>query len=188
MPNEPGLIDMTDHELPIQHRIIYSSWDFQQALSALTFLCEECEFEKQYSRVQLRRFRCFETTAIVSFSRPFKVGRGRKALDLESIGFEFTEDEQGLKDKVIRLRDKIVSHSDEDEMEYRTYSFTVFDDSELRMPAAIFRESLYLNEDEYYAFEALLHRLMHAISKYKFEFAQSNPELFEQLKMPVGSQ
>lgn len=176
---------MNEQNQPIPHRIVYSSWDFQQALSALTFLLEECEFDQKYSRVQLRKFRCFETTAIVSFSRPFNVGHGRKALDLTAIGFELSEDENRLKDKIFRLRDKIVSHSDEEEMEYRTHSFRVFDDSDLRMPAAIFRESLYLDEYEYNALERLLRRLLHAIAAYKFDFAQSNPELFEQIKRPA---
>jgi hypothetical protein len=85
----------------ITNRIIYSGWDFQQALSALTFLLEEYEYEKTYSRVDLRRFRCFETTLIVSFARPFKTGRGREKLDLAAIGFEFTEEECKLKDKLI---------------------------------------------------------------------------------------
>lgn len=173
---------MNDQEQPVPHRTIYSSWDFQQALSALTFLWEECDFEQQYSRVQLRKFRCFETTAIVSFSRPFKVGRGRKQLDLSAVGFDFSEGEEDLKNKILRLRDKIVSHSDEEEMEYQTYSFRVFDDSDLRMPVAIFRESLYLTEDEHRAFEELLHRIMHALAMYEFKCAQSNPELFKQIK------
>lgn len=176
---------MDDQKQPIPHRIIYSSWDFQQALSALTFLCEECGFDEQYSIVQLRKFRCFETTTIVSFSRPFKVGRGRKPLDLSEIGFKFSEKEGRLRDKVLRLRDKIVSHSDEEDMEYRTHSFRLFGDSDVRMPAAVFRESLYLTEDDYNALESLLHRLLHAIAEYKFKFAQSNPELFEQWKRPT---
>lgn len=176
---------MNDQDQPIPHRIVYSSWDFQQALSALTFLCEECDFDGRYSNIQLRKFRCFETTAIVSFSRPFKVGRRRKVLDLSEIGFEYSEDEERLKDKILRLRDKIVSHSDEEEMEYITHSFRVFDDSDIRMPATIFRESLYLNEDEYNALESLLHRLLYAIAKYKFKYAQTNPELFEQRKRPA---
>jgi len=66
---------MNEQDKPIPHCIIYSAWDFQQALSALTFLLEECDFDEQYSRIQLRKFRCFETTTIVSFSRPFKVAR-----------------------------------------------------------------------------------------------------------------
>jgi hypothetical protein len=173
---------MNDQDQPLPHRIVYSLWDFQQALSALTFLWEECDFDERYSYVQLRKFRCFETTAIISFSRPFKVGRGRKQLDLAEIEFQLTEDEEKLKNKILRLRDKIVSHSDEEDMEYHTYSFKIFDDYDLRMPASIFRESLYLKENEYRLFESLLHRLLYSISKYKFEFAQSNPELFEQLK------
>lgn len=176
---------MNDENQSIGHRIIYSSWDFQQALSALTFLFEECEFEKLYSKVELRKFRCFETTVIVSFSRPFKVGRGRQTLALSKIGFNFTKDEKKLKDKLLRLRDKVVSHSDEKEMEYRTYSFPLFDDSELRMPVALFRETLYLSEEEYWQIEKLLHRLIRAIAEYKFHFVQSKPELFEQLKISL---
>jgi hypothetical protein len=139
----------------ISHRIIYSGWDFQQALSALTFLIEECEYEKKYSRVDLRRFRCFETTLIVSFARPFKTGRGQKQLDLSAIGFEFTTEECKLKDKLIRLRDKIVSHSDEEEMVYRTHSLKPFDSlirtgiiyylkEEIHSPASIFYNKMKL--------------------------------------------
>ncbi|MEA3085971.1 MAG: hypothetical protein QOC89_3668 [Paraburkholderia sp.] len=35
------LSNLTDGQL---QRLIYSTWDFQQALSALTFLMEECDF------------------------------------------------------------------------------------------------------------------------------------------------
>lgn len=173
---------MSNSSESIPHRIVYSGWDFQQALSALTFLVEECDFDRQYSKVELRRFRCFETTLIVAFARPFKAGRGRDDLDLSKIGLQFTDEEEKLKNKLLRLRDKVVSHSDEDEMEYRTYSFTVFDDSELRMPVALFQEGLYLCEEEYFKIEKLLHKLTHSIASYKFHFAQKNPELFEQLK------
>jgi hypothetical protein len=169
----------------ISHRIIYSGWDFQQALSALTFLIEECEYEKKYSRVDLRRFRCFETTLIVSFARPFKTGRGREQLDLSAIDFEFTTEECELKDKLIRLRDKVASHSDEEQMEYRTYSFKPFDDHDVRMPVEQFQEALYLEETEIYKIEKLLHRLTHAIAEYKFKIVQSNPEEFNINKAPA---
>tara|TARA_R110002049_G_scaffold35531_7_gene114644 strand:+ start:3285 stop:3827 length:543 start_codon:yes stop_codon:yes gene_type:complete len=167
----------------LSHRIIYSSWDFQQALSALTFLCEECEFDEKYSKIELRRFRCFETTVIVSFARPFKVGRGKSPLELSEIGFQFTEDEEKLKNKLLRLRDKVVSHSDEEEMVYRTYSFSIFDDSDIRIPRALFQEGLYLRQEEYREIEKLLHKLMHAILKFKFDFVQKHPELFNQVKI-----
>lgn len=169
---------------PISHRIIYSSWDFQQALSALTFLSEECNFDAKYNRVDLRRFRCFETTMIVSFCRPFKTGRGREALDLTKIGFEFTQEEHELKEKLLWLRDKIVSHSDEDEMEYKTYSIQPSDDTNLRMPIALFRESLHLNQEEYEKLESLLRRVIASIAIFKFDYAQSNPDEFDRYKTP----
>ena len=171
----------------ISHRIIYSGWDFQQALSALTFLIEECEYEKKYSRVDLRRFRCFETTLIVSFARPFKTGRGREQLDLSAIGFEFTAEECELKDKLIRLRDKVVSHSDEEEMEYRTYSIKPFDDHDVRLPVELFQESLHFEEAETYKIERLLHRITHAIAEYKFNVVQLNPEEFDRKKAPSSN-
>ncbi|WP_273166799.1 hypothetical protein, partial [Marinobacter sp.] len=50
-------------------------------------------------------------------------------------------------------------------------------------PVVTFRESLYLERAEYRAFEYLLRRLLYAIAQYKFDFAQANPDLFEQLKL-----
>lgn len=175
---------MTKEISSISHRTIYSGWDFQQALSAVTFLIEECEYQKKYSIVDLRRFRCYETTLIVSFARPFKTGKGRKQLDLSAIGFEFTAEECDLKDKLIRLRDKLVSHSDEEEMEYKTYSFKPFDDINVRMPVEQFQEALYLEEAEIYKIKELLHRVTNAIAKYKFKIAQSYPDEFNRNKMP----
>jgi hypothetical protein len=169
----------------ISHRVIYSGWDFQQALSALTFLKEECEFDRKYNKVELRRFRCFETTLIVSFSRPFKAGRGRESLDLSKIGFEFTEEEAILKNKLIKLRDKVVSHSDEEEMHYKSYSFQVYDDKDIRMPMTIFNESLLLDESEIRGIEMLLHRIHDKLARYKFELVQSQPELFDKAKTPA---
>lgn len=171
----------------ISHRVIYSAWDFQQALSALIFLSEECDFDAKYNKVDLRRFRCFETTMIVSFCRPFKTGRGREALDLSKIGFEFTQGECDLKDKLLWLRDKIISHSDEEEMEYRACSIRPADDIDLRMPVVIFREALYLNQEEYAEIESLLRRIIDAIARFKFDYAQSNPNEFDRYKVPKSS-
>lgn len=170
----------------MSHRIIYSGWDFQQALSALTFLCDECEFDGNYSRIDLRRFRCFETTMIVSFARPFKAGRGREPLDLSKIGFSITEEESKLKDRMLWLRDKVISHSDEEEMEYKTYLIKPFDDHDIVFPAEQFIESLYLSGIEYSNIEKFLRRILHAIAQYKFDFAQSHPTKFEQTKESVS--
>lgn len=166
----------------LSHRVVYSSWDFQQALSALTFLMEEREHALQCSPIEWRRLRCFETTAIVSFSRPFKVGRGRKPLDLKEVGFQISKDEEKLKDKIIFLRDKVVSHSDEEDMEYLSASVKPFDDLDIRIPVERFSEALYLTETECQEFEIFLRRLLKAIAIYKFHFAQSNPGSFKKLK------
>jgi hypothetical protein len=176
---------MSNRSNSISHRIIYSGWDFQQALSALTFLMEECEYDKKYNVVDLRRFRCFETTLIVSFARPFKTGRGRKPLDLSSIGYELTAEESDLKDKLIRLRDKVVSHSDEEEMEYRTYSINPFDDHDVKLPIARFQEALYLEEAEIYKIENLLKRINRALAEFQFKEVQSNPGEFNRHKKPT---
>jgi hypothetical protein len=176
---------MNNGSSSISHRTIYSGWDFQQALSASTFLIQECEYDKKYSRIDLRRFRCFETTLIVSFARPFKVGRGREQLDLSTIGFEFTAEETELKDKLLRLRDKVVSHSDEEEMEYRTDFIKPFDDHDVRMPISKFQEALYLEETEIHKIQELLHRISRALAEYQFKVVQSNPDEFNRTKVPA---
>ena len=168
----------------LSHRIIYSTWDFQQALSALTFLLEECEFDKKYNVVDLRKFRCFETTLIVSFARPFKTGRGREELDLSSIGYELTAEESDLKDKLIRLRDKVVSHSDEEEMEYRTFSIQPFEDHDVRLPVARFQEALYLEKAEIYKIENLLKKINRALADFQFKQVQLTPCEFNRHKKP----
>ncbi|MDF2415401.1 hypothetical protein [Aeromonas sp. 1HA1] len=176
---------MSNEVSSLSHRVIYSGWDFQQALSAVTFLIQECEYDKKYSHIDLRRFRCFETTLIVSFARPFKVGKGREELDLSLIGFEFSTEELELKNKIIRLRDKVVSHSDEEEMEYLTYSIKPFDDHDVRMPIARFREALYLEEDEIKKLDSLLQRLNYALSIYQFKIVQLHPDEFNKRKSPT---
>lgn len=167
---------MESDQAHISNRIIYSGWDFQQALSALTFLLEDCEFEKKYNVVDLRRFRCYETSMVISFSRPFKVGRGRKELDLRELSFELTDEESNIKSKLIFLRDKLIGHSDEEEMEFSFGSYQVDNDDSTRMPIERFHEALHLTEEEFYRAERLLHRLIKSIANYKFKYAQSNPQ------------
>lgn len=173
---------MADGPSIMSHRTIYSGWDFQQALSALNFLIQECEYDKKYSRNDLRRFRCYETTLITSFVRPFKVGRGRKQFDLSTIGFELTADDAKIIDKLMRLRDKVVSHSDEEEMEYRAESIKLLDNDNIRMPILQFREALYLGKDELIKIQELLHRIIRALAEYQFKIVQSDPNYFSKFK------
>lgn len=174
---------MAEEKQSMSRRIIYSGWDFQQALSALTFLLEECNFDEKYNKIQWRKFRCYETNLVVSFARPFKMGRGREILNLKEVDFEFTELENKLKEKIIHLRDKVVSHSDEEAMVFKVSSFKPFEDKEVRMPVEEFSETLHFSEEEYIEIEKLLHRITRAIAEYKFDYVQNNPDGFSELKV-----
>lgn len=173
-------VKLTDAQLD---RAIYSNWDFQQALSALTFLLEECNFECRYSRIQLRRFRCFETTVIVAFSRPFAPSRGRHTLGLRALGVTLTDDELQLKSRVLSLRAKIIAHSDEELMHFKGVTIH-FEDSSVAMPVILYQETLYLEQAELVALEALLKKLIHGIATKVFHIAQSQPERLNVYKSP----
>ncbi len=49
-------------------RLLYSIHDLELALSAIVFL-GECDPDERYDRAAIRRFRCYETAAIVAYAR-----------------------------------------------------------------------------------------------------------------------
>jgi hypothetical protein len=61
---------MKQHAARRRRRLLYSLNDLQQALSACSFLYE-CDDEGIYSKAELRRFRCYETTLVVAYGRAF---------------------------------------------------------------------------------------------------------------------
>jgi hypothetical protein len=66
-----------------------------------------------YSKVELRRFRCFEHTAIISYARPFITGPSEvPRLSLKRIGANLIKEEIALHARVLKLRNKLVAHSD----------------------------------------------------------------------------
>lgn len=98
-------------------RLMLSSIDFRHALSAATFLLEECDWDARYRNEELRRFKCYETTLVVTYSRPFSRSRGRSApfrWALLGKAFELLPEEKVLHDKMIELRNKLHAHSDDD--------------------------------------------------------------------------
>ena len=172
---------LTEQQL---ERTIYSFWDFQQALSALTFLLEDCDFNQNYSKIELRRFRCYETTLIVSLTRPFEKSRNATTLSLRAIGVRFDDAEKKLVDKVIRLRRRIVANSDEDEMHFRSVTFPVIEGT-FNFPHVQFDERLHLYEDELIKLETLLQKLKHRLAEFLFELAQEEPSVLEKYKQPA---
>jgi hypothetical protein len=175
------LSNLTEGQL---HRLIYSTWDFQQALSALTFLMEECDFEARYNPVELRKFRCYESNLIISFARPFEPSRGQTTLGLRAIGLQLTPEEIELKDAMLSLRRKIIAHSDEQLMHFRASTYQPLEDSPFTLPQLQFIESLYIKETQCRPLEALLRKLIAGICKALFALAQAEPKRLNLYKQP----
>ena len=163
-------------------RIIYSSWDFQQALSSITFLIEECDFEKKYNKIELRKFRCFESNFIISMSRPFQKSRGETTLSLKAFKSNITREEQKLIDKILTIRNKIIAHSDESEMYFKSDLISI--DKSLEFPIIKFKETLNFEKEEYIRIESLLKKFLYNISKFLFTYSKENPDLFKKFKTP----
>jgi hypothetical protein len=107
-----------DHKTINQRlRLLYALGDFQMALSAAAFL-GECDPDQKYTRVELRRFRCYETALIMGYTRPFTGSRGGKVprLSIKMTGAELSPKQHALHDNLMVLRNKVIAHSDEDMM------------------------------------------------------------------------
>ena len=93
--------------------------DFQLANSAAAFLYD-FDKDEPYDHIELRRFRCYEHTAIVSYSRPFTQSRGASLphLSLKQCGVELDQDELDLHKLILNLRNKLFAHSDLEMMNF----------------------------------------------------------------------
>lgn len=98
------------------HRLMLSALDFRHALSAATFLLEDIEWSKTYSNEDLRRFKCYETTMVVAYARPFTTARGHAAPFswklVKANGFELTDAEKGIHQRLMDCRNQLHAHSD----------------------------------------------------------------------------
>lgn len=114
-------------------RLMYSLGDLQLALSASAFLME-CEPDEKYTRVELRRFRCYETALVTAYMRAFSQSKGKvpplsfKMADLKLIG-----DQMKLHRRLVDLRNKVVAHSDREMMRItaQTFSMPLRDEKEI---------------------------------------------------------
>jgi hypothetical protein len=99
--------------------------DLQQALSACEFLYE-CDETNTYSRIELRRFRCFETTLVVAYTRPFTQSRGGAApLTMKMVDLKLSNKRQALHERLVEMRNKMMAHSDSEMMRMTTQPFDV---------------------------------------------------------------
>ena len=175
--------NLTDAQLT---RAIQSCGDFQQALSALTFLSDECDYSALYVTAELRRFQCYENSAIVAFARPFEVSRGRTALGLRALGVRLSPAEEQLQSKLLELRRKVIAHSDDESMHFKISTLTPFEDSPVMLPVLQFHESLHLDAAEVAEFQALLSKLVGGLTSAIFALAQRQPARLNVYKVPLG--
>lgn len=101
-----------------QHRLMMSSLDFRHALSAATFLLEDVDWEiGRCTQEDRRRFKCYETSMVVSYGRPFSHARGMAAsFSWKQLGRDFamSVEEKILHEMLIDARNRIYAHSDSD--------------------------------------------------------------------------
>ncbi|WP_156029161.1 hypothetical protein [Sphingobium sp. DC-2] len=140
------------------------------AISAVTFLCE-LEPDQRISRVERRRYRCFEDTAIVSYCRPFTQSKGLPTLSLKKLGVKPTTEQQVLHDRLWERRNKVVAHTDIDRMRLAMSSFQPFDDHPVMLPMMDFDDGLaFFNER--HEWEEWVQLLIHRATKSVFDRVQ----------------
>ena len=171
---------ITDQQL---NRAIYSLWDFQQALSAITFLLEDCEFEEKHNNITLRRFRCYESNFIISMARPFEKSKSGTTIGLRALGINLSKNQKLLVEKILNLRRKIIAHSAEEEMHFKVSTFPV--DEKLNFPNFQFDEGLHLEKRELLELEEFLKILKSEMARFFFKLAQENPEMLNKYKQPA---
>ena len=67
-----------------QIRMIQSVADFQMALSAVELICELDE-NQLVTRIERRRYRCFEDTAVIAYGRAFTTAHSLPFLSFKQL-------------------------------------------------------------------------------------------------------
>lgn len=150
-------------------RMLISNQDFSQAFSAATFLLEEVNEEKKYELADLRKFRCYETSLIISYARPFSQSRGQvKKLRFEDIETSLSKNEIRIHEKIIWLRNKLYGHSDAEFVDFQSLMIDVSLDSDLdqkNILLSLFQESMRLSLSEISEIRDLIVKLIQNITR-----------------------
>lgn len=153
---------------PRQERLVQSLADFQMALSAADFMCELDE-DGPLTRVERRRFRCFEDAAVIAYGRAFTKAQGLNHLSFKQMALKPTPDELALHNRLMERRSKVVAHSDADRQRilFATEKFEA-DNGTFMIPHLDFDDALAFYTDRLKLIE-WLRRLIHAISAVLFK-------------------
>ncbi len=146
------------------NRLMLSGRDFQQALSAATFLYDEMDDARGLA--DLRRLRCFETNMVVSYARPFSQAHGTvKPLKLSDLKLEMKAGWQEMHERLIHLRNKLFAHSDADIVPMSvTVLNTIMGDERPDFPFVMprFEEGLSFTDKEVWLIQDLCRHANHA--------------------------
>ena len=163
--NEEG---RTRHAFNKLKRLLISVRDFQEALSAATFLLEEVDQSAKYSLAEIRRFRCYETAMVIAYARPFSMAKGEVGpLKPKDTGLSMTAAEKSLHRKLITHRNTVYGHSDAEFVEMRVMVLHLPLDHN---PAGFdwvmprFEERMRFSLTEIGAIHDMLHKLVHALA------------------------
>lgn len=181
MSAPPDQEKATLHAVARRRRLLYSLNDLQQALSACAFL-HECDEDASYSKVDLRRFRCFETTLVVAYTRPFTQSRGgTMPLSMKMVGLRLSDEKRALHARLVEMRNTIMAHSDEEMMRMTTQPFDVSaGDGEppMYLIQTVFDEGITLMGKLLVETNELLHEVYQATVHTLFKELQTKPESF----------
>lgn len=175
---------MSEHENNHNRRIrlLYSMKDIQLALSAADFL-QECDPETRISKVELRRYKCYETTAIVSYARPFSESRGKiPKLSLKMIGVKLNDESKELHDRLLNLRNRVVAHSDAEmmRMAVKFHELDIGDGKKMPYIRPAFDEGLdFVGFGPVSNLLSLFHTVFEGLYLTILEDARKNPDKFD---------
>jgi hypothetical protein len=165
-----------------RRRLLYSLNDLQQALSACEFLYE-CEESDSYGKIELRRFRCYETTLVVAYTRPFSQSRGDAApLTMKMVDVKLSKERQALHDSLMEMRNKIMAHSDSEMMRMTTQTFDVpmhEGDPPMYFIQTVFDEGVTLTGFRLIDVNELLREVFYAVYRTLHREAQADPKSFD---------
>jgi hypothetical protein len=163
--NEEG---RTRHAFNKLTRLLISVRDFQEALSAVTFLHADVDQFAKYSLAEMRRFRCYETAMVIAYARPFSMAKGEIGpLKPKDTGLSMTAAEKSLHGKLITHRNTVYGHSDAEFVEMRVMVLHLPLDHN---PAGFdwvmprFEERMRFSLTEIGAIQDMLHKLVHALA------------------------
>jgi hypothetical protein len=166
-------------------RMIYSIRDFQLALSAADFL-SECDMKAKYNKVELRRYKCFETTMIIAYARPFSDSKGDiPKFSFKMIGLKLTPEERSLHQRLRSLRNKAIAHSDGEMMRFaaKPHEIDLGDGRTVVPVETIFDEGLaFVDFLECAKVMNLFKKIIHQLIKNIFSESNEKPALY-QMKM-----